>query len=299
MASISSAEFITHNQQIADKLRQAAELLAATGADPFRVKAYRRASKVIRELDRDLSEVARGGISALQDLPEVGRSIAAAIMQMLLTGRWPYLEHLRGAVDPVDLLQRIPGGGPTLARRIHETLGVSTLEQLEVAALQGGLDDIPGIGPRRMMMLRAAVADMLSRIRPRGTGLDAEPGADLILDVDGEYRRKADELPTIAPRRFNPAGKAWLPILHTRRGQWAFTALYSNTARAHELEKTKDWVVIFFHREQGPEAQRTVVTETHGPLVGKRVVRGRERECEQLYEPNRHPGRAEKRNPDD
>ncbi len=55
------------------------------------------------------------------------------------------------------------------------------------------------------------------------------------------------------------------------------TVLFSNTARAHELGKTHDWVVIYYQKD-GPEAQCTVVTEFRGPLKGKRVIRGREHE---------------------
>jgi len=74
------------------------------------------------------------------------------------------------------------------------------------------------------------------------------PGVELLLDVDREYRQKvrAGLLPRIAPRRLNPEGKAWLPVLHTRFGPWHFTALFSNTERAHELHRTYDWVLIFF-----------------------------------------------------
>jgi hypothetical protein len=61
------------------------------------------------------------------------------------------------------------------------------------------------------------------------------------------------------------------------------TALFSNTALAHELGRTHDWVVIYFGRDGGPEHQRTVVTETRGPLEGRRVVRGREGECREHY----------------
>ena len=107
------------------------------------------------------------------------------------------------------------------------------------------------------------------------------PDVNVLLDVDAEYRRRAADggLRRITPRRHNPEGRAWLPILHTEReGDWHFTALFSNTARAHELKKTDDWVVIFYEKE-GHEDQCTVVTETHGPLKGRRVVRGREREC--------------------
>jgi DNA polymerase (family 10) len=57
------------------------------------------------------------------------------------------------------------------------------------------------------------------------------------------------------------------------------TALYSNTARAHRLGTTRDWVIVYFHRHGEPEGQRTVVTETRGALLGRHVVRGREAEC--------------------
>ena len=114
-----------------------------------------------------------------------------------------------------------------------------------------------------------------------------EPDVGLLLDVDREYRERAaaGTLPKIAPRRFNPAHDAWLPILHTRRGDWQFTALFSNTARAHELGRTRDWVVLYFDGDRHAERQRTVVTELRGPLAGRRVVRGREPECSALHEP--------------
>jgi hypothetical protein len=108
---------------------------------------------------------------------------------------------------------------------------------------------------------------------------------DVFLSVDAEYRQKAlaGSLRRIAPQRNNPTAKSWLPIMHAARNGWHFTALFSNTARAHELRKTDDWVVIYFHAAKGAESQRTVVTEVQGALAGKRVVRGREAECQQHY----------------
>ncbi len=100
------------------------------------------------------------------------------------------------------------------------------------------------------------------------------PTVELLLSIDREYRTKADqnELVTIAPQRFNPTGARWLPVLHTTRDGQHFTAMFSNTARAHELGRTNDWVVIF---ADGPDEDRwTVVTETQGPHRGERVVRG-------------------------
>jgi putative hydrolase len=104
---------------------------------------------------------------------------------------------------------------------------------------------------------------------------------ELLLDVDAEYRDKAsrNELPRLAPKRFNPTNEAWLPVLHAERKPWHFTALFSNTALAHELNRTDDWVVIYFYDDDHREGQCTVVTETHGEQRGRRVVRGREKEC--------------------
>jgi putative hydrolase len=128
---------------------------------------------------------------------------------------------------------------------------------------------------------------MLSRSRPRlaarSAGAAHEPDVATLLAVDREYRHDADRLPTIAPRRFNPSGEAWLPVLHTQRDGWHFTALYSNTAQAHQLDRTRDWVVLYYYDDEHVEGQHTVVTETHGPLTGRRVVRGREAECRKHY----------------
>jgi hypothetical protein len=106
----------------------------------------------------------------------------------------------------------------------------------------------------------------------------------VLLSVDAEYRRKARlrQLHRIAPHRFNPSGSAWLPVLHTERGDHSFQAMFSNTARAHQLSKTDDWVVVYYGKD-GHEDQVTVVTERRGDLAGKRVVRGLESECRVLY----------------
>jgi putative hydrolase len=263
-------------------LREVAELLEQQQANPFRVNAYRRAAETLAGLDEDVAALLeQQGVEGLDALPGIGAVLAQAIAQMVRTGRWAQLERLRGAVAPEQLFQSIPGLGPELARRLHEHLDVDTLEALELAAHDGRLEQVPGIGPRRAAMLRAMLGGMLARTRPARRPRAFEPKIDLLLDVDREYREKAERgaLPKIAPRRFNPSGEDWLPILHSERGDWRFTALFSNTARAHELGRLRDWVVIYFHRDSGPEGQRTIVTETRGPAAGRRVIRGREAEC--------------------
>ena len=206
------------NRSIAAQLREAADLLQAQGASPYRVSAYRNAAETVARLDAPLRAMfdARG-TQALEALPHIGRGIAGAIAEMLISGRWSQLERLRGEAGPEE-----PGG--------------ALAEPPEVAAL---------------------------------------------LEIDREYRDKAaaGRLPKIAPKHFNPAGEAWLPVLHARHAGKHFTALFSNTARAHELGRTRDWVVIYFYDDHHREGQCTVVSETRGALAGKRVVRGREPEC--------------------
>ena len=231
---------------------------------------------------RDL--LAKEGIDGLVKLPGIGKGLAAAIDEIARTGRLAQLDRLRGEASPEVVFQTLPGVGPGLARDIHDRLHVDTLEALEAAAHDGSLLTVPGIGERRAAAIRAGLAAALGRGQARRRGHGPLPAARLLLKIDAEYRKKAaaDQLPKITPRRFNPEGKSWLPILHVEREGWHFTALFSNTARAHDLGRTHDWVVIYFYDDDHRESQCTVVTETHGPMTGERVVRGREAECRRL-----------------
>lgn len=275
------------NRAAADALRQCALLLRRQNANPFRANAYVRAAETLESLSVDAREILRErGAAGLAELPAVGVGLASAIAEMAATGRLSRLERLRGSVDPEGLLQSVPGIGASLARLLHERLHIGTLEALEIAAHDGRLEQLPGIGPRRAAAIRANLAALLGRVdRPREPAPLDIPAVAEILDVDRQYRRDAaaGKLPLIAPRRFNPEHKAWLPVLHTERGPWHFTALFSNTAKAHELGRTRDWVVIYYHDDDHREAQRTVVTETHGALTGRRVVRGHEGDCAAYY----------------
>lgn len=286
------------NTRIADRLSRFADLLERQGADRFRIRAYRAAIAEISTMDRPLSVIyAEAGTEGLMALKGIGPGIATAIAEMLRTGRWAQLDRLEVALTPQKLFASIPGIGVILAGRLVELLGAQTLEDLE-AALRLGDAEVPGLGSRRRAAILAALGARLARVpRPRAATARLslpEPPVSLLLEADALYRQKAaaGELRQIAPRRFNPTGAAWLPILHVRRDQWHLTLLYSNTARAHELGRTRDWVVVHFHSDGEPEAQSTVVTETQGPLQGRRVVRGREGECLAFYGAPSAPGAA-------
>jgi putative hydrolase len=273
------------NTFVVQQLREIADLLEQQEANRFRVAAYRKAAESIESVAHDVGLIFRTeGFQGLTALPGIGTQIAGTIAEIIRTGRSSQLERLRGTLDPVAVISRVPGIGPRLAHRILEELHIDTLESLESAAYDGRLDKLPGFGPRRLAMVRASLAEMLGR--RRRTQMDThEPSIDILLDVDREYRKKAaaNELRRIAPKRFNPTNAAWLPVFHTERDPWQLTALFSNTALAHSLGRTSDWVVIYFHTDSHAEGQRTLVTDTQGPLKGKRVVRGRESDCEKYY----------------
>lgn len=286
------------NQHIAEALEELANRLAEQGANPHRVQAYHTAAQTVREATQPLAAMVEAapendGMEVLKTLPGIGDSIASRIVGYLETGHLVLLETLRNEFVPEHVFTRVFGIGKELARRIHDQLGIETLEELELAAYDGRLATVEGLGEQRLEALRAQLNVLLSqrsqrrarRLRsPAPPASIRHPSVRLLLAIDAEYRARAarKELRRIAPRRLNPSGSAWLPILNTNRDGWRITALFSNTPRAHELGKTDDWVIIYVERD-GYQQQYTVVTETRGTLKGRRVVRGREGECEALH----------------
>lgn len=276
------------NNEIGKLLREIANLLERQKANPFRVNAYRRASNTVESLDESVRDIVeKKGMAGLTALHGIGEGIARSIYEYVAMGRMSRLEALRGEHDPISLFQQIPGIGPVLAGEICDHLHINTLEALELAAHNGRVEKLPGMGKGRVESIQAWLASVLGKrkLQPVATATIPEPPVSMLLGIDHVYRKQADadKLPKIAPKRFNPSGEAWLPILHTTRGEWHFTALYSNTQRAHELGRSRDWVVIYFYDQHHHEGQCTVVSETRGSLIGLRVVRGRESECRDYY----------------
>jgi Holliday junction resolvasome RuvABC DNA-binding subunit len=281
------------NAQIADILERISDALEARDANPFRVRAYHEGATVVRDLDEPVADfVHEKRFDDLTALPKIGDGIAAVIDEIVTLGHSNLLQDLEANEAEAAFMQ-VPGIGEELAQRIINELEISSLPELEVAAHDGRLEGVPGFGQRRVKGVRTALAGMLSRSaqlkqqeRTAGKNMpnDDRPPVDLLLDIDREYRQRAanNELHRIAPRRFNPDNEEWLPVMHTKHQGWSFTVLFSNTAQAHQLGKTDDWVVIYYERDN-LEHQNTVVTETQGPLKGKRVVRGREIQTKAYY----------------
>ncbi len=272
------------NATIARKLNEYATYLEGEDSNLHRLRAYRRAAETVLAEPTPLSKIlAEKGRAGLEELPGIGASLAYTIEGLIRTGAFRTLRPDGGHIDPERLLTSLPGVGRQLAHKLHERLGITTLEELERAAHEGRLAQA-GVGPKRLRGLIDALAGRLRRSQVREP-LQGEPSVAALLAIDEEYRHGAADqsMPVMTPSRFNPEHEPWLPMYVADREGWRFRAMFSNTALAHRLGKTHDWVVVSFH-DGFHSSQRTIVTETRGDLRGRRVVRGRERECRAYYE---------------
>ena len=142
------------NLKIANRLKEVSQLLHAQGSDEFRVRAYRHAADTLVQLETRVDDILNSeGLKGLRQLPGIGESIARSIHSLILTGKLPMLERLRGASNPVHLLGSIPGIGKKMADRLHHELAIDSLEDLEMAAYDGRLSHVKGIGEKRFQVL--------------------------------------------------------------------------------------------------------------------------------------------------
>jgi len=256
------------NQTIAQKLLEHASWLESQESDLFRVRAYRHAAGVVQAQPRPLADLfAEGGRPALEALPGIGSHLAYALEGLLTTGQLRTL-HPEGSSTETDRqLTSVPGIGPRLAQQIRERLGIHTREELVQAAEAGRLPET-GLGPRR---LRALMACLLCEGEAKS--MLKEPSVRDLLAIDAEFR--ASPSATGDP--------LWAAPFRRERAGWRYRVRYSRTALAYRQGQAGDWIEIHYENNQH-SGQRLVVTEVRGDLHGRRVVRGRERECRRMYQ---------------
>ncbi len=152
-----------HNADIARIFAEMADLLEIGDANPFRVRAYRNAARLVGELQLDIAAtLAKGG--TLPKLPGIGADLDARIHEIAATGRCAALDRLRRLLPPAitDLL-RVPGVGPKRVRTLYHELDVQTLPQLYKAAREGRIRALPGFGEKTETNLLQATEAHLAR----------------------------------------------------------------------------------------------------------------------------------------
>jgi len=136
------------NEDIAKIFDQIADILEIKGDNPYRVRAYRNAARIVGGLTQDLCELVERG-EDLTKIPGIGDALAKKIVEIVKTGSLRKLEELKKDIPPglLDLL-KIPGLGPKKVRALYEKLGIENLEQLKQAAQEGKIRALEGFGAR-------------------------------------------------------------------------------------------------------------------------------------------------------
>jgi len=180
-----------HNADIARCFEDIADLLEIGDENPFRIRAYRNAARIIGELQLDLAGQIQGG----RDLPKIagiGEDLTGKIAEIATTGHCALLERLRKTVpSAVAELLKIPGLGPRRVRTLYRELDVKSMEQLLAAAREGRIRAIPGFGEKTEANIQQAVEARL--LKPRRYTLHvaaqyAEPFVRYLRDTPGVIR---------------------------------------------------------------------------------------------------------------
>jgi len=188
-----------HNQDIAAIFDEIADLLELQQANPFRIRAYRRAAQTVRAQPHELAERVSAG-APLQKLPGIGKDLEAKILEILETGRCKALEALKKKVPQgLEELLHLPGLGPARVRLLREELGVTSPARLRNAIEKGTLTSVKGFGPGLAKKLSDALANPLTgerMLRATAAGyaaalrrhLERLPGVTKVT-VAGSFRR--------------------------------------------------------------------------------------------------------------
>jgi len=191
---------MSRNDEVATRLEEFADLLEADGVE-YKPRAYRRAAENVREYPGDVEGLAAEGADAVGEIEGVGDAISAKVVEHIETGEIEELAELREAL-PVDMpaLTAVEGVGPKTVGSLYETLGITTLDELEAAAEAGEIQEIKGFGAKTEQNIldnipfarEAHARTLLGTAHPYGEEVraymaDAEPVEDCALG--GSLRR--------------------------------------------------------------------------------------------------------------
>ena len=187
------------NAEVAAMFDQAAELLEIEGENQFRVRAYRRAARVIEGLPQSVKSLLSAGRD-LSELPGIGKDLAGKIAEIVQTGHFALLDSLKRKLPgQLGEIAALPGLGPKRVKLIHDKLKVSTLDDLRRVVKTGRLHGLRGFGPIIEKKLSAALEKPTTEKRFKLSVAEAEAEAlvGFLRDggrvvVAGSYRRRRD-----------------------------------------------------------------------------------------------------------
>ena len=192
------------NAEIANTFDEVADLLEFTGANAFRIRAYRNAARMLRDLSTSVAAMVLEARGQLTDLDGIGDDLADKITTLVKTGSLPQLQELLGKVPASALtLLRVPGIGPKKAAALLKELNISTLDELRAACEQQRVRALKGFGEKTEEHIMAGIA-LASAAGERMLWADADTivqdvlahlrGCKSIEQIEpaGSYRRGKD-----------------------------------------------------------------------------------------------------------
>ncbi|WP_074991890.1 DNA polymerase/3'-5' exonuclease PolX [Streptomyces misionensis] len=143
------------NDEVEALLREYADLIAITGGDAFKARAYEKAARAIGGYPADVAKLDEDG---LREIPNVGRSIADKVAEYLRTGKMAVVEERRAGIPAgVRELITIPTLGPKKALRLYEDLHISSVNELAAAIESDALADLKGFGEKTQDNIRHGI----------------------------------------------------------------------------------------------------------------------------------------------
>jgi DNA polymerase (family X) len=144
------------NKELADLFEKMADILEFKGENPFKISAYRKASRIIGDLTQDIEEIAESG--KLKDVPGIGEGMAQKVVEYLKTGKISKFEEVKkGVPDELIAIMDIPGMGPKTLSMLHKEKGISNLSQLEKASEDGSLLGLFGMGEKKIENIKRGI----------------------------------------------------------------------------------------------------------------------------------------------
>ncbi len=169
------------NRELAELFEKMADLLEFRGENPFKVSAYRKASRLLGDLTQDIEEIAERG--ELRKIPGIGEGISQKIEEYLKTGRVSKFEEARrGISDELIAMMEIPGMGPKTLALLHKERQIASLSQLEKALNDGSLLSLPGMGEKKVENIKRGI-ELLKQSRGRMNLGMAFPVAKRIVEA--------------------------------------------------------------------------------------------------------------------
>ena len=144
------------NREVAGLFDKMADILEFKGENPFKIRAYRKASRILGDLTQDIEEITEEG--NLKDIPGIGEGMAEKIVEYLKTGKISKFEEIRkGVSDELIAIMNIPGMGPKTLSMFHKEIGIANLSQLERTLENGSLIGLPGVGGKKVENLKRGI----------------------------------------------------------------------------------------------------------------------------------------------